>query len=76
MEALNQRLPWLKYEKLKGDYRELQQKEQTLDDALEEKKRQLAKQKQPLKFVAMPHPPAPYRSRRTGCGRSISRRKV
>ncbi len=56
VEALSKRLPWLKYEQHKADYRKLQEEEEKQNDALEEKKRQLAKQKQPLKSVPPPHP--------------------
>lgn len=56
VEALNKRLPWLKYEQHKAEYRKLQEEEETQHAALEEKKRLLAKQKESLKFVPPPHP--------------------
>jgi len=46
---LNQRLPWLRYEECKADYRQLQDQQKAMVRELEHKQRQLTQQQLPLR---------------------------
>lgn len=51
---LNQRLPWLRYEECKADYRQLQDQQKAMVRELEHKQRQLTQQQLPLRFAPLP----------------------